>query len=586
MDNIRAWFTNNFVFNNPIFNYKDFDINSKSIIFINKGKKNNIENYIPCLFIQEVNQSSKFIIFFHGNSEDIFNSELIGQYFAEKLKMNVVIVEYPGYSIYNEEKSAETMCLDSLIVYTFIKQKFNLNDEDIYVIGRSIGTGPAVYLASKKKPESLILISPFKSIKSVKGAFIGFFLLDIFNSIDIIDKVTCPVLFIHGKDDHLINYSHSEELLDKLDTMKDINKNKIIINPNMTHNDMDIEKDVFDKIIDFLKNNSFSAKKGHFNLLDKKYKNLFDIPISVQKYLLKMNLNLDKPNITNIYANYCLLLNDERIAFAKNNCEIEIYEVEEMEKELVINTNKIGIVKYLFQLSNNILVACSEYYISFYSLKRYKYEFKKSISFKNAVIKVDEINNEQIIVLTNEELIILDNEYNILNQINDNFSDVKAFSNLIAVSCPIKHKLLIFEFINKKFNIIKELNGKILDINNNLISIEDKYLLFLDENYINIIIVESLTTKYIEHLIENPYYFFKLFNNQIIIGNQFGNVKLIELLNNTTSKIIFDKVNYFKFNNRITSIISLKNGRLIISVNKRNEKIREKFDTNENCILY
>ena len=41
--------------------------------------------------------------------------------------------------------------------------------------------------------------------------------------------------------------------MDILDTVKDINKNQIIINPNMTHNDMDIEKNVFDKTIDFLK---------------------------------------------------------------------------------------------------------------------------------------------------------------------------------------------------------------------------------------------------------------------------------------------------------------------------------------------
>ena len=107
MDYIQSYVTNHFVFRNPTFDYKSTDLDSKSIIFINKDNQNSnkIENYIPCLFIQEYEQSSNFIIFFHGNSEDIFISELLGQYFSEKFKMNVVIVEYPGYSIYKAKKS-------------------------------------------------------------------------------------------------------------------------------------------------------------------------------------------------------------------------------------------------------------------------------------------------------------------------------------------------------------------------------------------------------------------------------------------------------------------------------------------------
>ena len=152
MDYIREFLTNMFVFWNPAFNYKEMNLLSKNLIFIDKGKnKNDISNYIPCLFLPEYDHSSKFLIYFHGNRDDIFSSELFCQYFSEKLKMNVIIVEYPGYSIYNSEKSAETICEDSLKVYDFVKEKFNKKSEDIYVIGRSLGTGPAIYLASNEK---------------------------------------------------------------------------------------------------------------------------------------------------------------------------------------------------------------------------------------------------------------------------------------------------------------------------------------------------------------------------------------------------------------------------------------------------
>ena len=44
------------------------------------------------------------IIYFHGNTEHNFNIEYNGLDFCSYLDMNVLIVEYPGYSIYTFEK--------------------------------------------------------------------------------------------------------------------------------------------------------------------------------------------------------------------------------------------------------------------------------------------------------------------------------------------------------------------------------------------------------------------------------------------------------------------------------------------------
>ena len=54
--------------------------------------------------------------------------------------------------------------------------------------------------------------------------------------------------FIHGKNDPLIDYSHSQELLSKSEGNTGENKNILILNPEMTHNDIDIEKDIFNQI--------------------------------------------------------------------------------------------------------------------------------------------------------------------------------------------------------------------------------------------------------------------------------------------------------------------------------------------------
>ena len=404
MTNVKEFLTNMFVFCNPTFKYDEINLQSKNIIFIDKGhNKEDKNNYIPCLFIPEHEKSSKFLIFFHGNSDDIISSELFCQYFSEKLRMNVVIVEYPGYSIYFSEKSAETMCEDSLIVYEFIQKTFNAKNEDIYVVGRSLGTGPAVYLASIKTPKNLFLISPFKSIKSIKNAFLSFFLLDIFKSIDIIDKIKCQIFFIHGKNDTLIDFSHSEELFSKAENISNLNQNILIINKNMTHNDIDIEKDIFNQIKKYLKENPQLFPKNTYNLNDTKFKNLFSYPEPIQKELFKINIKSSNPTKYEVTAKCALKLKDERIAFGFGNSEVSIYNIDGglNEKEITIKINNCSRpISYINQLKNDVFVICTVTDIYFFLLKKYKYELIKKLQYNENVLKVDQLITKEITYLT------------------------------------------------------------------------------------------------------------------------------------------------------------------------------------------
>jgi len=46
--------------------------------------------------------SSKVIVYFHANAEDIILSHELLDYLRVLLKMHVVAVEYPGYGLYTE----------------------------------------------------------------------------------------------------------------------------------------------------------------------------------------------------------------------------------------------------------------------------------------------------------------------------------------------------------------------------------------------------------------------------------------------------------------------------------------------------
>jgi hypothetical protein len=53
-------------------------------------------------------------------------------------------MEYPGYSIYKGKTSSEAIKEDSMYVYNYMVNKIGFKQNNIIVIGRSIGSGIAL----------------------------------------------------------------------------------------------------------------------------------------------------------------------------------------------------------------------------------------------------------------------------------------------------------------------------------------------------------------------------------------------------------------------------------------------------------
>ena len=135
--------------------------------------------------------------------------------------------EYPGYSIYNSPLSSEKCLENSLIIYDFILNNIkNIKEKNIYIAGRSLGTGPAIYLSSKRNPAGTFLISPYTTFAAVLEEIHKEEELKIlynhFRSIDYTDKINNPLLIIHGKKDKVIKYNEAVKLYEKC--RKDIKK--------------------------------------------------------------------------------------------------------------------------------------------------------------------------------------------------------------------------------------------------------------------------------------------------------------------------------------------------------------------------
>jgi alpha-beta hydrolase superfamily lysophospholipase len=145
------------------------------------------------------------------------------------------------------------MLEDSLIVFDFLTESLKFLPENIFIFGRSIGTGPATYLASKrKKCKMLILFSPFTNLKAIVKDYVSIlsvFVRDRFPNIEHIKNVEAPLFILHGKKDKIVKVEHSIEL-HKAATTK---YKHLVTREEMTHNQYRLYDDLIIPLCQFLK---------------------------------------------------------------------------------------------------------------------------------------------------------------------------------------------------------------------------------------------------------------------------------------------------------------------------------------------
>lgn len=222
-------------------------------------REKRLEDFIPCLLMTYPGGSAKILLYFHANAEDLGRAYKFLTFVHTYLRMHVLAVEYPGYGIYTESPggsgpSADKIIADAEHVYRFVREKLKWREEDILVCGRSIGSGPACYLASQHSPGALILVSPHTSIRGVVkdqlfGSITQYVIAERFRNVEAIAKVRCPTFILHGLRDTLVKPSHSQQLCDTCG-----GPTYLLLPETMDHNTLDIVRDFIAPLSEFLEN--------------------------------------------------------------------------------------------------------------------------------------------------------------------------------------------------------------------------------------------------------------------------------------------------------------------------------------------
>lgn len=177
-------------------NYKEFDLATVD----GKGLEGGI--YTPKNY-------KDTILYFGGQAQDSVG--LIPKLVEQFTDYQIITFNYREYGKSSGILTEQRVRDDAIFIYEWVKEFYG----DVIVLGYSLGTHPATYVASQYNIKLLYLIAPFCSIekliqeKTYLPSKLVFFK---FNSEELMKKVQSPVIIVSSKDDTIVKVKHSLKL--------------------------------------------------------------------------------------------------------------------------------------------------------------------------------------------------------------------------------------------------------------------------------------------------------------------------------------------------------------------------------------
>lgn len=185
------------------------------------------------------------IVYFHGNAGAIHDWGKRAPLYLDN-GYDILFYDYRGYGkSAGEYTETQQLFDDGQAVYNLAKTRYP--EDQIVILGYSLGSGIAAYVASKNNPKKVILNAPYYSWKTLVSEEIAppiprFLIRYDIPTYQFIKKVKCPILIFYGTRDFLI---HPDTNAKKLQAL---NPNNITLFPitDGGHNGLHITKQYYD----------------------------------------------------------------------------------------------------------------------------------------------------------------------------------------------------------------------------------------------------------------------------------------------------------------------------------------------------
>ena len=160
-----------------------------------------------------VNQENQNAILYFGGNAEKPEANIVDfkELFPEHTQY---IINYRGYGESDGSPSEDGIYADAIAIYDSIAQNHN----HIIVIGRSLGSGVATYLAVNREVYKLILIEPYDCLVNIAQDIYPIFpmnllMKDKFDSASRVADITAPTLIIKAEFDEVIPSASTDRLV-------------------------------------------------------------------------------------------------------------------------------------------------------------------------------------------------------------------------------------------------------------------------------------------------------------------------------------------------------------------------------------
>ena len=171
---------------------------------------------------KQTEEKAPLIIYFGGNGECSYRhmrNRYVNDGWEYYEGYNYLYVDYEGYGINEGKTNYLNMYEQALAVYDFAAAQKYVDEQNIVVMGYSLGTGNAVYLAANRNVAGLILVAPYANGKDFYNNLLPVFygpmellIKQKLPSDEYAENVSCPTLVIASLGDEMVPYESSERL--------------------------------------------------------------------------------------------------------------------------------------------------------------------------------------------------------------------------------------------------------------------------------------------------------------------------------------------------------------------------------------
>lgn len=168
--------------------------------------------------VAAVHQQRGVALLFRGNGEVLHGIARFQKFLAEN-DITTYSFDYRGSGESSGWPSEEGLYRDSRAVAKFILEKEKISAPELSLVGISIGTGPASYLAHEIGAGKLLLVSPYHDLRMLVREMPFFGLLSTFLRYDLptvkyLSQLSkTKVTIYHGTQDTTIPFHHSQRIM-------------------------------------------------------------------------------------------------------------------------------------------------------------------------------------------------------------------------------------------------------------------------------------------------------------------------------------------------------------------------------------